>query len=435
MRVIIVHSHLNPGGVTRIIESQVDSLHGIPVKVVAGSSENPEKITSKGAELRIYEPLNYLEIRKYSRSETQKLLEEITACFENLLTHDSVLHVHNLNLGKNPVLTYAIYKLAQKGIPVFNHAHDFAEDRPVNYQFLKDIIEENFDENLKHVLYPDFPNYHFGVLNSFDYKRLVEYGVDKQNILLLPNPVTFKTHFKPNEKNTAKRIICKQLELNEQKLLITYPVRVIERKNIGEFILLSVLFRNYAEFVVTQPPKNPVEIKIYQEWVEFCASEKIEICFEAGNKVNFEQLLVASDFCITTSYREGFGMVYLEPWLLNTPVVGRNIRYLTKDFEKDGFVFSTLYDKIIFPDYPDDFKNLPMKIQMQAISEVVAGNIKKEQIFEQNPVLDSLFKKVPAEKIEQNISIIRNNYSLEKYGIKLQNRYKKMVGKTGAAGT
>ena len=151
--------------------------------------------------------------------------------------------------------------------------------------------------------------------------------------------------------------------------------------------------------------------------------------------MNFEQLLIASDFCITTSYREGFGMVYLEPWLLNTPVVGRNIRYLTKDFKNDGFVFPALYNKIIFPDYPDDFKNLPMKIQMQAISEVVAGNIKKEQIFEQNPVLDSLFKKVPAEKIEKNISIIRNNYSLEKYGIKLQNRYKKMVGKTGAAGT
>ena len=35
MRVIIVHNHLNPGGVTRIIESQVDSLHGIPVKVLA----------------------------------------------------------------------------------------------------------------------------------------------------------------------------------------------------------------------------------------------------------------------------------------------------------------------------------------------------------------------------------------------------------------
>ena len=155
--------------------------------------------------------MNYLEIRKYSRSETQKLLEEITACFENLLTNVSVLHVHNLNLGKNPVLTYAIYKLAQKGIPVFNHAHDFAEDRPVNYQFLKDIIEENFDENLKHVLYPDFPNYHFGVFNSFDYKRLVEYGVDKQNILLLPNPVTFKTHFKPNEKNTAKRTFASSL--------------------------------------------------------------------------------------------------------------------------------------------------------------------------------------------------------------------------------
>ncbi|MFW5831434.1 MAG: hypothetical protein ACOCVA_04235, partial [Prolixibacteraceae bacterium] len=112
----------------------------------------------------------------------------------------------------------------------------------------------------------------------------------------------------------------------------------------------------------------------------------------------------------------------------NTPVVGRNIGFLTKDFRADGFQFSALYDKIIIPGQSEDFKNLNMQLQMKIIADLSSGKIKKEQVFEQNPVLSSLFKKVPEQVSSQNKTIIKNNYSLEKYGIKLQNRYKKMVG-------
>ena len=150
-----------------------------------------------------------------------------------------------------------------------------------------------------------------------------------------------KERYNPKEniydKTKAKTEICDQLNLEQNKLLITYPVRVIQRKNIGEFILLAALFNENANFVVTQPPQNPVEIERYKKWVDFCKKEKINVTFEAGTKVDFEKLLIASDFCITTSYNEGFGMVYLEPWLLNTPVVGRDIDFISKDFRADGF--------------------------------------------------------------------------------------------------
>ena len=428
MEVIIVHSHLNPGGVTRIIESQVESLHRLPVKVVAGDCSNPEQITSRGAEYVEFAPLNYLEHKPYSIAEINQKLIEITSFLKNLTTSDSILHIHNLNLGKNPVVTYAVYQLAKKGMPVFNHAHDFAEDRPANLKFLKEIIEDIFKEKLNDVLYPDFPNYHFGVLNSFDKKRLENYGVQQDRILWLPNPVTFDTEEDISNKKKYKTEICSELNLDEKKLLVTYPVRVIQRKNIGEFILLSVLFANDVQFVVTQPPKNPVEIELYEKWLKFCHEKKIAITFEAGQKVNFEKLIIASDFCITTSYREGFGMVYLEPWLLNTPVVGRNIDFLTNDFQSDGFRFSALYDEITVPGQSEDFKNLDMHSQMEIIDDVLSGKIKKEQVYEQNPVLSALFKNVPEQVSRQNKSIIKNNYSLEKYGIKLQNRYKEMVG-------
>lgn len=428
MQILIAHSHLNPGGVTRIIESQIESLPELDIKVLVGSGPNPESITSKGAELHILQDLNYLERRHYSDKEAKELLHKIHQQLKSFCTKDTVLHFHNLNLGKNPIVTYAVYLLAKDGLQVFNHAHDFAEDRPTNLSFLKEILTDIFLQDINEILYPKLPNYQFGVLNSFDLNRLASYGVDHDRIDWMPNPVTFRVSDKPLSKTEAKSKICRELQLEEDKLLVTYPVRVIQRKNIGELILLTILFQHRANFVVTQPPQNPVEIEMYKQWLAFCKKEKINISFEAGTKVNFEHLISGSDFCITTSYKEGFGMVYLEPWLLDTPVVGRDIDFITKDFKDDGFEFPTLYYKLNIPGLKTDFKDLNMKMQMEIISDVNNERIEKQKIFEQNPILNTLFRKVAAHVTEKNKSIIKNNYSLNGYGSKLQERYKKMVG-------
>lgn len=428
MPIVIAHSHLNPGGVTRIIESQINSLQGEEIKVLVGACPDADKITSKNADLHIIPVLNYLERRKYTDQEAMEMLHKIHREIREHLTPDTVLHFHNLNLGKNPIVTYAVYLLAKEGVKVFNHAHDFAEDRPSNYSFLKEIIYGNFSQKLNEVLYPKLPNYHYGVLNSFDFDRLKELGVAEDRIEWLPNPVTFNASEDIPEKQVAKKDVCNKLGIDENKLLVTYPVRVIQRKNIGEFILLSILFRHRANFAVTQPPQNPVEIEMYKQWINFCSNNEINVVFEAGTKVNFEKLLRGSDFCITTSYKEGFGMVYLEPWLLDTPVVGRDIDFITKDFKDDGFLFPTLYYKMNIPGIKTDFKDLNLKMQMEIISGVLSEKIEKQKLFEQNPILNTLFSDVKSHITKKNKTIIKNNYSLKGYGIKLQERYKKMVG-------
>ncbi len=431
MQVIIAHSHLNPGGVTRIIESQVKCLADYDVTVVAGNCGENYPAFSGKTKCISFGPLNYLEHKKYSESSLRKKLQETKGFLETILKKDAILHVHNLNLGKNPVTTYAVFLLTKEGYTVFNHAHDFAEDRPANYQFLKEIIEGNFNEKLSEVLYPDLPNYHFGVLNSFDFDRLVSYGVAKERIEWLPNPVEFRVSKNVPNKKVAKKGICSDLLLDEKKLLVTYPVRVIHRKNIGEFLLLSVLFQETANFCVTQPPLNPEEIKLYQKWLDFCGKKKIPVVFEAGKKVDFETLLTASDFCISTSYKEGFGMVYVEPWLADTPVVGRNIRYITRDFVHDGLILPALYDELKIPGTSGDFPLLTMEQQMQLIEGVSEGKIKQQSIFELNPRLKTLFEKVGPDIMKNNKNIIERNYSLHGYRDKLQKRYRKMVEKPG----
>jgi len=427
MQIVIAHSHLNPGGVTRIIESQIESLD-YEVSVVVGHSSKPANITKRGAKLTVFEPLNYLENRFYPLGEANQMLNETYNFLKDLLSENSILHFHNLNLGKNPIVTYAVYLLARKGYKIFNHAHDFAEDRPNNFQFLKDIIERSFRADINQVLYPDLPNYHFGVLNSFDCERLITYGVNTERIHWIPNPVTFSVKEEFTNRTSAKTEVCQNLNLDTNKLLVTYPVRVIQRKNIGELILLSEIFKDTVNFLVTQPPQNPIEFKVYKKWVDFCNKEKINLTFEAGSKVNFEKLIFGSDFCITTSYKEGFGMVYLEPWLLKTPVVGRDIDFITKDFRSDGFEFPALYKHILIEANGKDFKNLSMEEQMTQILNVKNDSRVKEKVIEQNPIFSLLFEKVPKTVIEKNVSIIKNNYSLKGYGSKLQERYKILAG-------
>jgi hypothetical protein len=67
-------------------------------------------------------------------------------------------------------------------------------------------------------------------------------------------------------------------------------------------------------------------------------------------------------------------------------------------------------------------------MQMEIISAILSGKIEKHKLFEQNPILNTLFSDVKLYITEKNKTIIKNNYSLQGYGIKLQKRYKKMVG-------
>ncbi len=428
MTVNIFHYHLNPGGVTRIIESQIRALKRLDtpleIRLFCGGCENKDQFMELGVEPVVFEPLNYIFPPAGKKSELYKLFEEIKDFVTSYTAKNDIFHVHNLNLGKNPVFTAVISSLIKSGYKVVNHAHDFAEDREWNMGFLKEVIRDGMGLDLKETMYPDERNYLFATLNDFDLKRLDEFSVDEERRFILPNPVIFDNEKPLPEKKESREEIIKTLSLDPSKIIVTYPVRVIERKNIGEFLLLAVLFSERASWMVTLPPQNPLEIKKYEKWLEFVDDENIEVYFEVGKKLDFMHVLRGSGFCISTSYREGFGMVYLEPWLMGTPVTGRDIPYLTSDFRREGLIFDNLYTEISIPGSGADFSDLPVDVQKEAIRKANDSEDFREKIREINPALDGLLKDVPEKVINENIEIIRKKYSLEKYGERLIGIYK-----------
>ncbi|MCF8232390.1 MAG: glycosyltransferase family 4 protein [Bacteroidales bacterium] len=429
----IVHYHLNPGGVTNIIKSQIESLQqkegDYHIRLFCGDCPDPEYYKSRGVELVVDEIFNYADFDVADPKKIARIQESTEKAASKFFSPDRIIHFHNLTLAKNPFWTLTMYKLALKGYPIINHEHDFAEDRPDNQHFMKRIIEGHFGYNAKEVMYPDLKNYHMGVLNLFDYQRVVSYGFPESRLHYFPNPVDFTRPLPPAGEATKTKIY-NRLNLDSDKKLITYPVRVIRRKNIGEYILLSHFFRAEANFVVTLPPKNPVEVREYKKWVEFCQKNHVPIVFEAGTKVDFSELISSSDFCVTTSTREGFGMAYLEPWMMNTPVTGRKLENILKDLWHAGLEFPALYDKFLVKD-GDQWKDLPeidFDRQRKIIHQIISNKELSDITFAKNSQLVGLFKPMEKELIENNQEIIKEKFSLDSYGERLERAYEALVG-------
>ncbi|HLO60606.1 MAG TPA: hypothetical protein VK179_17785 [Bacteroidales bacterium] len=425
MEVAILHYHLNPGGVTRVIEAQVKGLLTQPGKLklslISGTS---------GQNFHEPMPVHTSDLLFYNEDDDcpEDILHKVNSVIDFLkrvTTKRTVLHCHNINLGKNPVLTLAIYELALQGYRILNHIHDFPEDRPANLSRLGQYVAAHGSESASEVLYPSLSNYHYAVLTMCDYERIALKDISPSRIHLLPNCVM------PSGKEAGRAHtsgIRKTLGIDPGKILCTYPVRAIARKNIGELVLLAALFKDSCRFAITLAPLNPLEIPLYSNWKAFCESRGIPVIFEAAEKVNFNKLLASSDFCISTSIREGFGMTFLEPWQAGVPVIGRELPCVINDLKAKGLIFPRLYPAVLVSvgNEPVDFGHLSAGNQELIVQGIMGNTAARQQIVTDNPFLENFFDPVSPEIIENNRSVIQQHFSADQYGRELFRIYREV---------
>jgi glycosyltransferase involved in cell wall biosynthesis len=429
MNLSILHYHLMPGGVTRIISSQVASLTSCPYihKITILCGRVPPLFESNGATIIENGEMNYLSPRE-KKEFYMRLRDNLYSFMKDRIGRDDIIHIHNPNVGKNPVLTSAISSLGAEGYRLFLHCHDFAEDRPDNIAFMKKVIEDILSENLDEVMYPRFRHCLYGVLNSFDMERLKKIGIEQEKIQRIPNPVSFDIHTDIGQMEKAREVVCTHFHLSPQADIFIYPVRVIRRKNIGELILLAALFQGKAHWLVSMAPHNPLEITFYRQWKVFVREKQLPVFFEAGKELDFHTLMYGADRSITTSIKEGFGMSFLEPWLFQRPVVGRTIPYVINDFKEEGMIFDSLYDNFMvsWKGEKKDFPELSDHEQRQYISRLFNSKREREKIVAETRIDEIIFSPVSEQTIMHNKKIISETYSLEHYGKRLCSIYRKL---------
>lgn len=337
MRIAIVHYHLRPGGVTRVIQNAVSVLPADDARYVVIAGEAPSQSMPVSQHV-VVEALGYAD------TAPQRPIRAIVKELENtakqaLGGRPDVWHIHNHALGKNLVLSEVVYLLAQEGQRLLLQPHDFAEDgRPENYRFLRDNLHPDDPKQLGAHLYPQGMHVHYALINQRDLTFLQACGVPEAQLHFLPNAIRTETA-PPSEQPSM------------EKALYLYPGRGIRRKNIGEFLLWAALAQEDELFAITRAPKNPAARPIYDDWVAFAQSLNIAVDFEFGQQwqADFQSLLKAAHALVTTSVAEGFGLAFLEPWLVERPLVGRKLPEITGAIEDAGVDLSSLYARLDVP--------------------------------------------------------------------------------------
>lgn len=333
MRAAILHFHLRPGGVTRVIELTCEALrrHGVEPLVIVGEPA-PGGCRVPAENIRVVPDLAY----GVGPERADPLLEGVeSAMRQRWRTPADVVHVHNHALGKNFALPAAVTQWAREGRSLLLQPHDFAESgRPANYRNL--LAHLGGPEGLSRTLYPTSPHVGYALLNSADRRRLAASGL-VQNCDLLPNPVSLP----PGGEAIPRRLL-------RADRAIVYPTRAIRRKNIGEAILWAALAAPGERVILTAAPPDRER---HDAWRDFAAALGLPVTFEAQTQLSRPAVdfLVSADLCLTTSVEEGFGMAFLEPWLAGRPLAGRDLPGLTRDFRREDVTLDHLYQRLDVP--------------------------------------------------------------------------------------
>lgn len=322
--IALVHCHLRRGGVTRVMFSQARLLRDAGHEVVLLSGESPAEPPPEGVEVRVIPGLGY------RTDHSPAAVEALARALRAQAGGEVLWHFHNHSLGKNPVLTSVVDLFASEGGRMVLQIHDFAEDgRPGNLRLLRETLPEFPDG-----LYPVSPGIRYAVLQARDARALRAAGVPAEAVRVLPNPVT-GIGIPPAPRDPPRRAL--------------YLSRAIRRKNLGEFLLWASLYGDELEFATSLVPENPGELPRFERWRDYAESRALPVTFGLGGNRPFADTTAWSDLCVTTSVGEGFGMSFLEPFLLGRPLAGRDLPDITTGFKEDGLRIDNLYPELPVP--------------------------------------------------------------------------------------
>lgn len=449
LRVAILHFHLRPGGVTRIIEMAWAALREQEIDVLVISGETPPPTCRIPAgEIAVAPQLAY----GVDAGRAEALGAEVEGAMRSRWGGPAdVIHLHNHALGKNFALPLAAAHWAAEGRALVLHIHDFAENgRPANYRQL--LTQLGGATKLGQALYPIGPRVAYAVLTSADRKKLATAGL--LDCHLLPNPVSLPASGAKVDKS----------RLGAERLIV-YPTRAIRRKNVGEALLWATQVEAGEKIVLTVAPHTEADLAIYERWKALAEELRLPIVFgaQAFTGRSTVDFLLAAEVCLTTSVAEGFGMAFLEPWMAGCPVTGRDLPASTNDFREAGVMLNDLYTRLevtvenraeiesaieravaslceaygmavtaefvrqaldaVFHGPQADFGRLNEAAQEAVIRRVAAGQ------------LEVAVPKVSrgSDQIASNKRVIDESYSLRSYGERLGRLYKELAEAKGSA--
>ena len=113
---------------------------------------------------------------------------------------------------------------------------------------------------------------------------------------------------------------------------------------------MALIAASYPEkhFANSLGPTNPEFQPVFKRWEQFSNEINLPVTFALGEKTSasFPKMVEHAEGILSTSIAEGFGLGFLEPWMSEKFLCGRNIPEITQDFSNLGINLNHLYQRL-----------------------------------------------------------------------------------------
>lgn len=363
MKLVIVHYHLRPGGIRRIIELAVPHLvREAPrpiTHVVLATGQRADhhwhaafaqQLPNIPVEVLVEPSFNYL---SEQRSSPQGSTVQIRHALENLFADadagNCLVWAHNLGVGRNLLLARELAAACvARDLPLVAHHHDWwFDNRWARWPEMRRSGFRNLAAPARVVFPPAGKALHVAI-NHADAAILSRHL--GHHALWLPNLTEPAPLPSPARVRAAQRWLRNKLASDSAPVWLL-PCRTLRRKNVAEALLLTRWLRPEAWLVVTGAASSADELP-YFDALERIAHQhhwRVRLGVLAGDesrKPSVPELLAACEAVLLTSIQEGFGLPYLEAAAAQRPLIARHLPNIAPDLDRFGFRFPQAYDEI-----------------------------------------------------------------------------------------
>lgn len=364
MKLVIVHYHLRPGGIRRIIELAVPHLvdqSPRPITCVllatgqrAESSWHnhfAQQLPGVQVDVLVEPSFNYLSEQRGSRqhitAQLQRALEKMLAGAD---AWNCLIWGHNLGVGRNMLLTRELAAAcAGRDLPLVSQHHDWwFDNRWARWPEMRRLGFRTLAAPARAV-FPEANRVIHAAINQADASVLAQHFGPRA--LWLPNLTEPAPRPSAPQVRAARRWLRTRLAQDDAPVWLL-PCRTLRRKNIAEALLLTRWLRPEAWLVVTGAVSSAEELP-YFDALEKAAHHhlwRLRLGVLAGDETrqpSVAELLAASEAVLFTSIQEGFGLPYLEAAAAQRPLLARRLPNVAPDLARFGFRFPQAYDEIL----------------------------------------------------------------------------------------
>jgi glycosyltransferase involved in cell wall biosynthesis len=363
VRLVIVHYHLRPGGIRRVIELATPhllrALPQVNSVVLASGEANDPKWNQNLARLVAPVPLSFvtepgLGYVSEQHAPIALLREQISRAVRHLLNdataRNCIVWAHNLGIGRNILLAEELARAcAERRVPLISHHHDWWFDN--RWWRWSEIRSSGYatPAAVARAIFPALPAVRHATINHEDANVLAPRF--RRSAAWLPNLAARDETPAPARVTAARRWLDRRLGERNAPIWIL-PCRLLRRKNIAEAVLLTRWLRPEAWLVTTGGASSADEQPYYRK-LEHAARQndwRVQLGVLRGEGKNYpsvSELLAASEAVLLTSIQEGFGLPYLEAAAAARPLLARQLPNIAPDLARFGFRFPQAYEEIL----------------------------------------------------------------------------------------